>query len=407
MTSVINYFKGVLIICLYSSARERFFNICNANKIEIWGLHNEGDKCYFNLYARDYFKLKSILKKTGSRVRIVKKSGLPFVLFHYRKHNCFLAGIYLSLILIYSISLFVWDIRIVGNIMIIDDVLMDALNTFGIKHGILIKNISCDETEKYLRNNFDDLTWVSVEINGTRLVIYVKENDEDYIVSEKYTQCNLIASKSGVIKSIITRSGTPMVKPGDEVSEGDILVSGIVNVYDDYGTVLSSKQVAADADILIETDYEYNDKLDSRYNYKLMTGKSRKNYYVEVFGKIFQLGFSNDFEYSDCITNDNHLKLNDNFYMPVHFGTIEYDEYKKENARYTETEAKVILDSNLEYFLKVLGEKGVQIISKDVKMYKDVYSFTYNGKIHVLENAYIRADINETEESMGELNERN
>ena len=46
------------------------------------------------------------------------------------------------------------------------------------------------------------------------------------------------SNKGCVIKEIITRSGTPMVKPGDVVRKGDILVSGIIEVMDDFGGIL-------------------------------------------------------------------------------------------------------------------------------------------------------------------------
>ena len=50
--------------------------------------------------------------------------------------------------------------------------------------------------------------------------------------------------------SMITRAGTPKVKPGDEVEKGQILVSGIVDVYNDAKEVVNQRPVSADADIL-------------------------------------------------------------------------------------------------------------------------------------------------------------
>lgn len=407
MTDLIYFFKGVLVVKLYSNTPERFLNICNANQIKMWDLRLVDEYYYFKIFPAEYYRLKSILKKTASRTVITEKRGFPFLLFRYRKHNCFAAGILLAFFMLYVISLFVWDISVEGNVMLTDDVILDALRQEGTKHGMFIKKISCDDLEKYLRNTFDDLTWVSVEINGTRLIIHVKENDEDFVVAKAKEECDLSASKSGIIHSIVTRSGTPMVHVGDEVEEGDILVSGTVYVYDDYETVISKKKVCADADILIDTVYEYKDSLKIKYTYKIFTGEKKKFLYVKVFDSLVRIGLNPQYENYETILTDYQVKLNENFYLPVHYGEITHSEYIEETGKYTEKEAENILNRRLFYFLEDLEEKGVQIIQKDVKMYKDAYGYTYSGTISVIEPAYIQTDIKETDEDIGDLDERN
>lgn len=407
MTELIKYFKGVLRIKLISNTPERFLNICNANNISMWNLQRIDGEYYFNIYPSEYYRLKTILKKTASKTVIVGKTGAPFLAFRYRKHHCFVAGILLAFFMLYIISLFVWDISVEGNVMITDDVILDALKANGTTHGMFLKQISCDELEKYLRSQFNDLTWVSVEINGTRLIIHVKENDEDYVELKENSVCDLTASRAGTIHSIVTRSGTPMVQVGDEVSEGDVLVSGIVTVYDDYGEVISTKEVRADADILLDTVYEYEDELKIKYTYKIFTGEQKKFLYVKFMDSLIRIGLNPKYEKYETLLTDSQIKLNENFYLPVHYGSITYNEYREETAKYTQEEAETILNGRLSYFLEDLEEKGVQIIGKDVKMYKDAYGYTYSGTIQVIEPAYIPTDIMKSDENIGEVDERN
>lgn len=406
MTKLLSFFKGILTVKLISSTPERFLNICNANHIRMWDLIYVEEYYYFKIEPSEYYRLKGILRKTGSKTAICEKKGLPFILFRYRKHNCFVAGILLAVFMLYIISLFVWDISVEGNQMITDEVVLDALYESGIHHGMLLKKISCDSLEKMLRNTFDDLTWVSVEINGTRLVIHVKENDEDYILQKDTENCNLVASKTGTVQSIVTRSGTPLVTVGSEVTEGDVLVSGIVDVMDDYGTVISKKYVCADADIVIRTTYEYEDILQKTYKYRIFTGKNNKMLYIKMFDCILKLGFSPGYEKYETLLADTQIKVNDNFYLPVHYGMITNTEYQEQTAQYTQEEAQAVLEKNLEYFLAHLEEKGVQIIEKDVKMYKNNREYVYRGEILVLESAYIRTEITIPGSDAGETDER-
>ncbi len=402
MTEFLSFIKGTLTVKLISSTPERFLNICNANHIRMWDLIYIREDYYFKIEPGEYYRLKGILRKTGSKTVICEKKGLPFILFRYRKHNCFLAGILLAVFMLYMISLFVWDISVEGNQMLTDDVVLDTLNASGIRHGMLIKQISCDNLEKLLRNTFDDLTWVSVEINGTRLIIHVKENDEDYIALKSSDNCNLVATKPGRIYSIVTRSGTPQVAVGDEVEKGDVLVSGIVDVKDDYGTVLSQKMVCADADILMETVYEYEDMLKMTYKYKIFTGKDNKMLYLKVFDCIIKLGFSPEYDKYETLLDDSQIQVNDNFYLPVHYGVITSTEYREETARYTQREAQTILEQKLQYFLEDLKEKGVQIREKDVKMYKNSQGYIYQGTVSVVEAAYTQTEITMSPDDTGE-----
>ena len=80
-----------------------------------------------------------------------------------------------------------------------------------------------------MREDFDEITWVAAAVKGNHLYISIKENDsfEGGIKSTEIPE-NIIASDDGTIESIITRSGTPLVKKGDNVEKGQVLVSGVV-----------------------------------------------------------------------------------------------------------------------------------------------------------------------------------
>ena len=66
---------------------------------------------------------------------------------------------------------------------------------------------------------------------------------------------DLVASCSGTVVSILTRSGIPTVRPGDSVSRGDLLISGRIPVKNDDETVREYLSVVADGDVILETDY--------------------------------------------------------------------------------------------------------------------------------------------------------
>lgn len=393
---------GNLHVKLIGNTPERFLNICNANDIDIRQVEYKEGYYYFWITPRDYKKLLPIVFKTNMRPVIIEKKGVPFLIFRYRKHQCFLIGIMLSFFIIYILSLYVWEIDFEGNSIYSDEIMMNCLKENNIVPGVKIKGIDCVDIEKMFRKKFKEITWVSAEISGTRLLIFIKENDEDPIEVQSEDSCDLIATKDGIVDSIITRTGTPMVKAGDKVKTGDILVSGEIITYDDADAPINRKWVHADADILLKTSYEYENELKIAYQYKIYTGKCKKIYYIDINGNRKNLGIKPDFDTFQVYNNAKKIKLTKNFFLPLEYGTMEYVEYYIDTDFYTESEAKSILERRFLTFLENLARKGVQIIEKNVKIEKNAVSYFYSGEISVLEAAFIESKPVDLTEGIGE-----
>ena len=87
----IRYIKGCLIIRLGGDYLERFFNMCRLHDIDLWNIKKENETCMCEVYAADFKRLVPFLRKTGTRARVVKKSGLPFYFPFLKKRIIFLS----------------------------------------------------------------------------------------------------------------------------------------------------------------------------------------------------------------------------------------------------------------------------------------------------------------------------
>ena len=153
--------------------------------------------------------------------------------------------------ILYLCSLFIWDIEFQGNLRHSDQELLNFLKTEEISCGVRKGGIDCEELEGRIRSRYPDVTWVSARVKGTRLYVHIKENDVVLTVPEKdQTPADLAAAENGTIVSMVVRSGISMVRPGDTVEKGQVLVSGTIPITDDGGTVVSEYTVRADADIV-------------------------------------------------------------------------------------------------------------------------------------------------------------
>ena len=374
LISLFRYVRGYLKIRITGYSPERFLNLCKNKKIAVWGLLSDRNAYVMYIKVSGFRRLKPILKKTQTKVTIEERIGLPFFFYKYRKRKLFFIGFLFCLFLIYSMTFFVWNIDLQGNQAITDNVLLEYLNTQNVKHGMLKHQVNCEQLVKDIRKEFDDIIWVSASMEGTNLYIHVKENTDTFeLKTEENEACDLVAEETGIVQSIITRSGVPLVKAGDEVHVGDILVSGTVDVLNDAKEVVAQKKVKADADIVLERTIQYEDEVSKIYDKKEYTEKKRTISFIKIGTYTLQLGWKKlSYENYDQKTTETQLKMGENFYLPLYIGQKKYYEYKEEKSEYSEAEMEKLLQKRFKQYCKDLGE--------DVLILKDYLVITQQKK---------------------------
>lgn len=403
-----HWLMGYLTVHISGTNPERFINLCSNRKIYIWNIVREDQYYIFNLSVRSYKKIKPIVRKTKLIPKIKLKHGLPFILYRNRKRKGFVIGILICSILVYIMSLFIWDIEIMGGSKYTPETLLKFLEENNIKAGIKKKKIDGRKIEEDIRLAYDDIGWVSAEIKGTRLIIKITETNMPAPIIEATAPSHIIATKDAVIKSIVTRSGTPMVKPGDVVRKGDILVSGIVEIMDDFGGVLNKKPVIASADIICKSYYDYYDSFPLTHIDRIYTNNKKTAYYITLLGrKLFLYNPRNSYSMYDIIVYENTLHITDSFYLPFQYGTVVTREYIEQKDKYSEDEAIELANKKLKRYFDKLVENGVYIIENNVTIEIKNNSCIARGRILVEENAWEYKIIDESEWRIEQTDEHN
>lgn len=199
------------------------------------------------------------------------------------RRKAFLAGLFLAVAFWLISSLFVWDIQVTGNYQVTDDVFYSFLEQEGIHTGMRRSELNIGELEKQIRRKFSQVTWTSGRLDGTRLVIEVKENDmsvPEVVQDAAGAGKDLVAECNGVITDMIVRCGVPKVSIGSEVAKGDILVEGRIPIYAEDGTVREYRPVTPDADIVLEHTGTFQAYLPADYIRKKYTGRQKTFYFI-------------------------------------------------------------------------------------------------------------------------------
>lgn len=379
MLQFVRFIKGYLVIRVTGSAPERFINLCSNHQILLWDITIQADGYRMKIGYRDFYRIKGFTRKTGTRVVVTERFGLPFLSGKIWKRRIFVAGVAGSLLFWLLMSTRIWTVDIRGNYYITDDVFMDFLAENEIRHGMRKEELAIEELEKAIRNRFDMVTWTSVKLSGSRLLVQIKENElygrESGDGQEKTpirTGQDLVADTDGVITSIVTRSGVPLVKAGSEVKKGDVLVEGAVPIMAEDGSVKRYDFCKADADIFIQCRKKAVEELPLFYNEKNYSGRSKTRKFIELSGHRFLMGFPiKGYEEYDILEDKRQLILFGSLALPVFYGTEEIREYSGMQQNYTEEQVKEIFAQKINKILQSLEEKGVQIIEKDVTIKKE------------------------------------
>lgn len=391
--SMIRYIKGYLLIRVEGYSPERFLNACSHRSIELWGLRSAGGAYEMYMTLKDFRKIKALSKKTGTKVRVRRRYGLPFFLHRYRRRKLFFAGAFLAVCLVYILTLFIWEIDIRGNLRRTDEALLSFLRSRDVYCGMTAGSVDCDQIADDLRGAYADLVWVSASVHGTRLVIQVKENEHLSAQTGGKAQetegTDLAATQDCTILSIVTRQGTPLVHEGDQVKKGDLLVNGRLDLKNDAGEVTGYRYCKAQADITGEYQISYEDTMEREfeirsYQYERNNLVRQEELFLRAGDRIFSFGrLKNNYQEYDYYVEESQLTVGENFSLPLFWGRRTAVPCSVRRENYTDSQLQQLLSRRFEKVCQDIEKKGLEIIENDVKIYTEQNAACARGTLTV------------------------
>lgn len=326
----------------------------------------------------------SAAEEVGTEAVIVKREGLPFVISRYRKRYGIYAGIFLGAAALLYSSLFVWEIKVTGNVNISETEIKKVLSSHGVREGTFIPELDADVTAEYILLDYNPLSSLSINIKGTVANVDVIERvsmPKEEFPADGY--CNLVAKSDGIITNVIAAEGHPEIKIGDVVTEGQLLINGIVeNRYGAYKLVNSRGYVYADVTekLLFEIPLARTGKS--------YTGKTKTKYQLFVLGYPISLFFDEypGYQSYDITAEENNIMLF-GLKLPFKISKAIYKEYTEEEYTLTEEEAKREAQKRLNLWIEKEAEG--EIISIETEEYFDKQNNAHLLKARVVVNRNI------------------
>ena len=348
MTFLWTFFRwliGYVKIEIRGACGEKFITLCMKHSIDLWEIRRVCPGIIqANVYSFSIRHLNLLARKSGVTLEFSQQIGFPAVLKRYRHRPGIFLGIGLYVVSLFFFSRFVWAVDIPEANPIQQKKIQSILLEEGFGVGSFIPSVDYQNLRYQLMLSMEEISFVSVNMNGSRAVVEVRFSDPTPETVDDGTPCNIVASRDGQIVSMLVQSGMRYVQKGQTVEKGELLVGGIMD------TRLGYYVVHAKAKIMARITDVQTEAVDLVQTQSDRTGRYKVRREWNFFGKTLPTVSGYDCPYAEYETETQvkNLSFGDDCVFPISLTETYYYEivsYPQElSLEEAETKARIQMD---------------------------------------------------------------
>lgn len=315
---------------------DAFLNMCKREGRIYRNFSSDGAAVRFECSALSSFGMEGALERYGIEAVIEKRSGVPALLWRYRRRYGIFIGAFIAALIIFLSGRFLWDIRVIGNERVDRERVIDELSACGFEIGDYLGNIYTPIIENRMLIESDSVSWISINIRGCVAEVEIKEavprpEDSDLFCAD------LVASRDGEIAWFEETRGNALVEIGQQVKKGDVLISGIYPADENTG----ERYTVARGKVFAKTVRDFCVEIPLNYEKKSFTGREKVEKYFVFFKKEVKFFGNSGNKYQRCDTIDTveYFELPRGVFLPFGIRTVRYAEYENVVAKRSEESA--------------------------------------------------------------------
>ena len=271
----------------------------------------KGNYTYITVSTEFDEELRLFLESRG--IKCTRKRSR---VFGYRRRYGLILGAFVFLLIISYFSSLLWSLDVSGNQRLTDQEIRELLRECGVHEGVALKDINNDLVRIKIMSLSKDIAWISVNVKGMRAEVVVAEAERTPEKESSPDYSHIVASFDGLITGIVIERGQQIVKVGESVKKGDLLVSGIIEERDgDVSLVNASARVYAQTEREVTCIQPYKRTVVS-----VSEGKIER-ISLESLGKSikFSLKYGLTGAEYDIIRKRGSVCIFDSFRLPVYY----------------------------------------------------------------------------------------
>ena len=377
-----NWFFGYVVFTFSGGFTDGFINRCYHEKINIKDISAENGVLTARCSIGAYKRLHKIAFRSGGKVKLVKKRGLPFLLHPLKGRWGVFCGMLFFVLLVSFMGGFIWNITVIGNQTLETSKIVDYLAQNGFKTGVRWSETDKENLEFAVMADFDRVAWISINRIGCLAQVEIRETTPKPEIENNNLITNVTAKKDGVIVKVTALGGWPAVQAGDAVTTGDLLISGVYEP-EEYSQPQKNHFARAHGSVIAKTNSRITVNIPREQSEKICTSeKQYKTLYF--FGLEIPMSIKKEEENTVCEYQKKYLVFHD-FRLPIGI-------YTEIRRSYTDTKRSISDDELRAAAKKELLERekeelaGCEIIGKTEKEAITDGGIVYTAEYSLLED---------------------
>lgn len=342
---ITNLLAGQVTGRVESGFPERVLNICAEHGLRFWDLEWESAVAFtFTLTRRDWKRLRRLSRRLDCTMTALDWKGTPFFLGRLRWRFGLWITLGVCLAALVAGSFFIWDFEIEGNVQVSDLEILRALEKHGVKFGTYGFAVDSFDLRNDILLDLPELSYIAVNVKGCRAYVQVRERIAPPEIISKRKSGNTVAEKDALITLVKPFDGEKMVLPGTTVTEGQLLISGVVE--NDFS---GARYLRGMGEVYGRTWYTLRCQVPLVVAEKVYTGEEKTKKALLLGKKRLNLYFGSSISgdtYDKMITWD-QCALPGGVPLPVTVVTQRIREYEVREKKRTEQEAIALAEAVL------------------------------------------------------------
>lgn len=289
------------------SERLRLMNAFLSRGLELYGEREEGARYGFRLPICDAVAAEEAMCAAGIAFSRGAVGGLYGAARKCGRHPGILVGVVLSLLLYVLLGGVIWEVRVVGDADVDEDVIRTELAAAGLYEGAWVDSLDPDRIVTDLLSADDGIAFATVHLRGVvaEVELLVKDaHGEEPIPSDP---CNLVAARDAVVTDLTVYCGEAAVRVGEAVAAGDLLVSGVLT---DIG---GTRLLPASAVVMGRVTDTLEIEIPLVTEWQVVTSSRLSSLSLTVFGHPWTIGEESGTDH----TRERRLYLFDCLRLPI------------------------------------------------------------------------------------------
>ncbi len=401
MKKLINLLRGYTEWSVTGAFPERMLNLCGEYRLPFWHLRwVDGNTFTFRTALSDRKRVLELAERAMCDTAVISRRGLGAAVGALAGRWGFLLGLAICMLAVSYLSKFLLVVEVSGNVSVPDAVILSELQRLGVRPGAYGPDIAAREVANEALIALPDLSYMAINLYGTRAEVLVRERTERPQLLEEKVPADVVSVTDGIILDIRTDSGQALVADGDIVAAGEVLITGKVDLKEpQYSEIdLGYLVVHAAGEIRARTWRTLEESVPLETGKKMYTGAETTRYGLKIlWGQVdFFENSSISYGRYDKITCTRILTVAGRE-MPLGLITTTLREYTLTRAPLNVEEAEARLKQLLQWRLNDLMDSNDGIVLRS-----DYVTRMADGLLTVTLLAECEEEIGRTVELPGE-----